>query len=315
MPLITPRRFALLRGTFFYHDYLESGTCVTGRIGMKATRACSVVMVILSIIIYGCSGETMDPKNKAFTSIKEVPEATWKKLSEKRIYFGHQSVGYNIIDGVKDVMKENPKINLNIVETNKPADHKGPIFAHSPMGQNFNSKSKCEDFEAVVRQNMGEKADIAFFKFCFVDFDDKTDVNAVFEEYKRVLAGLKHKYPQTVFIHVTVPLTTPPPGFKATVKQFIKQLIGRPIMRLEDNISAEEFNEKLRKEYAGKEALFDLAKVESTAPDGTRAVFQKGGKVYNSMVPAYTDDGGHLNETGRKVVAEQLLIFLANLSN
>ena len=37
-------------------------------------------------------------------------------------------------------------------------------------------------------------------------------------------------------------------------------------------------------------------------------------KIYYSMAPEYTTDGGHLNETGRKRVAEQLLIFLANLN-
>ena len=42
--------------------------------------------------------------------------------------------------------------------------------------------------------------------------------------------------------------------------------------------------------------------------------FTKDGENYYSLVPDYTDDGGHLNEKGRKIVAEQLLILLANLS-
>lgn len=257
----------------------------------------------------------MDQKKKAFTSIKEVPEATWKKLSEKRIYFGHQSVGYNIMDGVKDVMKENPKIKLNIVETNKPADQDGPIFAHSSVGMNSNPQSKCEDFGIVLRENSKKAVDIAFLKFCYVDFPPNMDVNQFFDTYKTTMAGLKLIHPRTVFVHFTVPLTTPASNLKTRVKQFIKQLIGKPVISLDDNIMREEFNEKLRKEYSGKEALFDLAKMESTAPDGTSTTFQKNGKVYMSMVPAYTDDGGHLNEVGRKLVAEQLLIFLANLSN
>jgi hypothetical protein len=31
------------------------------------------------------------------------------------------------------------------------------------------------------------------------------------------------------------------------------------------------------------------------------------------MVPEYTTDGGHLNEIGRKKIAEQFLILLAKL--
>ncbi len=70
----------------------------------------------------------------------------------------------------------------------------------------------------------------------------------------------------------------------------------------------------LIKQYEGKEPIFDIAKIESTFPDGTRSSFTKDGKTYYSMVPEYTYDGGHLNETGRKKVAEQLLILLAQLN-
>jgi len=41
--------------------------------------------------------------------------------------------------------------------------------------------------------------------------------------------------------------------------------------------------------------------------------FRKEGKKYYSMTPTYTDDGGHLNERGRKKVAEQFLLFMINL--
>ncbi len=51
----------------------------------------------------------MEPTAKTtLPSIKGVPAETWQKLSQKKIYFGHQSVGNNIIDGIKDIMKENP---------------------------------------------------------------------------------------------------------------------------------------------------------------------------------------------------------------
>ena len=71
----------------------------------------------------------------------------------------------------------------------------------------------------------------------------------------------------------------------------------------------------LRKEYEGKVPLFDIAKIESTFPDGTRCSFTKDGKTYYSMVSEYTSDGGgHLNATGRKKFAEQLLILLAQLN-
>ena len=33
------------------------------------------------------------------------------------------------------------------------------------------------------------------------------------------------------------------------------------------------------------------------------------------MVPEYTEDGGHFNDQGKKKVAEQLLIILAEVAN
>ena len=56
-----------------------------------------------------------------------------------------------------------------------------------------------------------------------------------------------------------------------------------------------------------------VQKLESTFSDGTRATFTKDGKTHYSLVPEYTYDSGHLNETGRKKAAEQLLILLASL--
>lgn len=69
----------------------------------------------------------------------------------------------------------------------------------------------------------------------------------------------------------------------------------------------------LRAEYEDKEPIFDLAAIESMSPGGKREIFEKDGSTFYSLAPAYTDDGGHLNEIGSKIVASELLYFLANL--
>ncbi len=260
-------------------------------------------------IIISCGGK-MDEKKKVFPSIKDVPEASWKKLAEKRIYFGHQSVGYNILDGMRDIMKENQQIILNIVETSNPEDFKAPIFAHSRVGKNEDPKSKCDSFADIIEKGLGNKTDFAFFKFCFVDITVGTNVEKVFNDYKSTMSALKRKYPQVVFIHFTSPLMTVQTGIKA----LIKKIIGRSIDGYDENIKRNQFNEMLRKEYEGKELVFDLAQIESTFPDGTRATFNRNGKTYLRLVSDYTNDGGHLNAKARKKVAELLLILLANIS-
>jgi len=251
-----------------------------------------------------------------FPSIKDVPASAWEKLSQKKIYFGHQSVGFNIIDGIKDLMKENPQIKLNIVETADQSDFKLGLFAHSRVGKNVDPKSKIDEFAKFINKGIGQKADAAALKFCYVDIRSDTDTKNVFMDYSDSLSQLKKKFPDTKFIHLTVPLTTEPTvlqGLIRSAKNAIKKIIGRPVYDPHDNMKRSLFNERLLKEYEGKEPILDIAKIESTFPNGTRCSFTKDGKTYYSMVPEYTNDGGHLNELGRKRVAEQLLILLANL--
>jgi len=269
----------------------------------------------LSFLI-SCSGGKMSEKAIKFPSIKDVPASAWEKLSQKKIYFGHHSVGHNIIDGIKDLMKENPKIKLNIVETANESDFKVGLFAHSGVGKNMDPKSKIDEFAKFINKGIGEKADAAALKFCYVDIRPDTDTKNVFTDYSDSLSQLKKKFPDTKFIHFTVPLTTEPTvlqGLIRSAKNAIKKVIGRPGY-FDSNIKRNLFNERLLKEYESKEPILDIAKIESTFPDGTRCSFTKDGKTYYSMVPEYTNDGGHLNETGRKKVAEQLLILLANLN-
>ena len=251
----------------------------------------------------------MPEEKVSFPSIKDVPAEKWKDLSQKKIYFGHQSVGNNIMDGIQDLLREYPQINLNIVETSDHADFKLGIFAHSKVGKNMDPISKISAFENYMKNGLGGRADKAFFKFCYIDITPKTQVEQLFSEYKNTLLQLKLNYPKTEFIHVTIPLKIVQTGPRA----WIKKIIGRPIGGYEDNIKRNEFNNLLRTTYREKEPIFDLALVESTFLNGSRQKFQYNGSTYYALIPEYSHDGRHLNEVGRKKVAEQLLISLANL--
>lgn len=270
----------------------------------------SLIMIGLTLsILFACTGDRMKTDKTTLPSIMDVPAGLWQNLSLKKIYFGHQSVGFNIIDGIKDIMKENHQIKLNIIETINPSDLNSPAFTHSPVGRNMNPKSKSDAFAGLINERLGNKVDIAFFKFCYVDIVPETNVSKLFEEYESTMSSLRAKYPRIVFVHFTVPVTTLQSGPKA----LMKKIIGRPVGGYEDNIKREEFNEKLRKRYAGKEPVFDLAFIESTNEAGSRVTFTHKGKTGYILAFEYTNDGGHLNDRGRKIVAEQLLIFLSKL--
>jgi hypothetical protein len=260
---------------------------------------------VLLILAFACKGGSMSRETVSLAPVNNIPESVWRKLDEKKIYFGHQSVGFNIIEGLEQIKKENPRIKLTIVKINDAAELTGPMLAHSILGENSDPHSKMQAFADYLEKGIGTRADIAFFKFCYVDITAYSDIEKVFTEYKNMMEHLKRKYPHTRFVHATVPLTVS----KITIRTVIKALLGKE----DNNIKRNQFNEMLRKEYAGKEPVFDIARAESTYPDGSRSSFTKGGTTYYSLVPDYTDDGGHLNEKGKRAAAQELLILLSKL--
>jgi len=91
-------------------------------------------------------------------------------------------------------------------------------------------------------------------------------------------------------------------------------LIGKEhIWEYADNIKRNEFNDLIRQEYGDSRRLFDIARAESTYLDGNRETFEKDGERYEALVPIFTNDGGHLNEMGRKVVAAHMLRVIADI--
>jgi len=253
----------------------------------------------------------MTEKTTQLPGIKDVPASAWEKLAQKKIYFGHHSVGFNIIDGIKDLMKEYPEIKLNIVQTADKSNFKIGLFAHSKVGKNIDPKSKIDEFVSFMNHGIGQKADVAALKFCYVDMTTKSNVENILTDYSDSMTKLKKRYPNMTIIHFTVPLKVN----KATWKTWIKKILRKEeIWEYDDNIKRNEYNKILLKKYEGKEPVFDIARIQSTLPDGARSSFTKSGRTYYSMAPDYSYDGGHLNEKGRKIVAEQLLILLANLA-
>ncbi len=276
---------------------------------MKAVSC--LILFTSGMTLFGCGGGKMPTASGPAVSKSDLSDAALAALSDKRIFFGHQSVGYNIIDGVKDLMKEDRRIRLNIVETDDPAAFKGPVFAHFRVEKNLEPELKFKNFDAVMEKGIGGKADIAFVKICYVDINTNTDVRSLFERYRATATALAGRYPKTILVHVTAPLTVQ----KMTYKTWIKGVTGLGTMwECADNIKRNEFNELLLKEYGGKAPVFDLARAESTRPDGRRESWAAAGKTRYSLVPAYTTDGGHLNERGRQMAARELVAVLAQVS-
>ncbi len=274
---------------------------------MKKILTLSGLMVFL--MVSACERSEIVKDDFSYGEIKNIKASQWDNLSGKRIFFGHQSVGGNIVMGISDVLDSNKDIKLVILESDKPGDLKPGVFEHALIGLNKKPLSKIEAFSELIKTGTGKNSDIAFFKFCYVDIDKSTDVESLFDTYQKTMSELKAEYPDVTFIHVTVPVVR---QADKNIKYRIKKLIGRETGD-SNHIARNKFNEILVSFYQGKEPVFDLARLEAVSPEKNLCYFNDNGKKIMTLCPEYTDDGGHLNDIGRRYIAGQLLVFLANL--
>lgn len=225
-----------------------------------------------------------------------------------RVFFDHHSVGGNILEGLKALATPS-RASVRILPIDEAARVDGPVFADDDGGQNGSPKSKVDAFGASLRSVGGLRPDIAFMKFCYVDFNLHTDVDDVFAYYLQELTTLEREYPQIVFAHVTVPLQARP----ISLKDRANRLLGREVWGDAANVKHEQFNQRLKRAFA-PETIFDLARLESTGPGGRSNEFTYRGQTFHALDPAYTTDGGHLNLLGQKLAATEIVHFIATLA-
>jgi hypothetical protein len=230
-----------------------------------------------------------------------------RELAQSRIYFGRHSVGRNILSGLELLAEENGVEDLHLVELDVEDRLPDTFFAHSRIGENRHPKGKVDGFVAQLRGGLPARPDLALMKFCYVDIEADTNVRELFDYYRSALDGLVEEFPEVDFVHATVPLKSR----KLGPKERLKLLLGRTLWGDEANVRREKFNDLLRESY-DPSRIVDIARIESMNPDGTPVRFTLDGEQHPAMSPAYTYDGGHLNETGQRKVAVELLRVLAH---
>ena len=242
--------------------------------------------------------------------VAEAPglEADMATVSRTRVFFGHQSVGMNILEGVGSVYAAHAITAPPVAEGVTEPGSDGGYIDHAFIGENVQPLLKIQDFAAKLRSGLGDRVDVAMMKFCYVDITSGTDVRAVFDDYRSTMAALQREFPHVTFVHATVPLTTQP-GLLSKLKSLVTGSGGSAA----DNAARERFNALIRQQYTG-DHLFDLAAAESTTPDGARVTGSYDGQRYYALYAGYSSDGGHLNAEGARVVAAAWLTAIAQAS-
>ncbi len=271
------------------------------------------VFTISCILLIASCNNLQDQNNTSLKNMepKDIPlnDATIQALqtvSNSRVLFAHHSVGRNILEGLEEIIQEAELDAENLIKVveNSVTDNR-PVLAHTKPGKNGQPDTKVDGFTETIRKLDNFKPQMAAMKFCFVDFNPHTDVDQVFDYYRNNIEALKKERPDVVFAHVTAPLKKR----SEKLKQRINRLLGRMVWSDESNLKRAEFNKRLYETYRN-EPIFDLARVESTKPDGSREKHNYKGQEFYSLVPEYTYDGGHLNDLGKRVVAIEMARFL-----
>lgn len=226
-------------------------------------------------------------------------------LGKRRIFFGHQSVGSNIIDGLAQGLGEQAGL---IRDDWRPPLQPGLL--HARIGRNRDPLSKIDAFASILRQGVGAQCEFALFKFCYADVDGHSSPHNLFQRYAATMARLREEFPLLRLGHVTLPLREASPGPLGRARQ----LLGQATVATRTNGRRHGFNQLLLARYHGVEPVFDLATVESTTPDGARCRQRHRGDWIPALAPCYTDDGGHLNALGRGIVAEAFAEFLVRFA-
>ncbi len=233
----------------------------------------------------------------ATTAATTAAEDFIARASRVRVFFGHMSVGENILSGVTALSADRaagaPQLVSFPLGGPLPEVPQTGALVHTGIGDNGDPLGKLANFDRLLRSGLGDRVDVAVLKFCYIDINAGTDVDALARAYRTTLDTLERDYPQVTFLHSTAPLMAAPSGLKDTVKSWLGK---------DDNVARERYSALIRDAYPA-DRLFDIAAIEGTDPDGTRRP---------ALYAGYTTDGGHLNEAASALVADEFLRLIAD---
>jgi hypothetical protein len=235
-----------------------------------------------------------------------VVKADLQVVAGARILFAHQSVGRNILEGVQELARQ-AQVPVRVQQIDGLPPDAGPGLFHTLVGKNGEADTKLDAFTGLLSRPERPAYDLAVLKFCYEDLEPGAKGReGLFQRYAARVDQIRASRPELRLVHVSSPLRADPPGWKTTVKRWL----GRDTEEDAGNVARNAYNDALRARFGGA-ALFDLAAVESTLPDGSRSSFSSGPRTVYTLGRPYTSDGGHLNDEGRRRAAAAFLHTLA----
>ncbi|MBI2892651.1 MAG: hypothetical protein HYY06_03805 [Deltaproteobacteria bacterium] len=197
-------------------------------------------------------------------------------LAKRRVFWGHQSVGANVLEGAR-------ALGFDFAEVSRGSDYARVAWGEAGVEENGDPERKIASFGAYLEdQGIGRRVEAAGFKFCWIDFEEDTDVADLLGDYEEKMGELARSHPRVRFLHVTPPLTTDEPE-----KNLVRWRYGREMIR----------------RFANRGVVLDLASVISTGADGRACESRRARR----LCPAWSSDNGHLNDEGSRRAAKAFL--------
>jgi lysophospholipase L1-like esterase len=287
---------------------------------MKTTTSLLASVVLAVVALAGCdAGRAPETNTMSTSSNNPVPSThstaplpqpptpeQWQRVAQMRVVFGHQSVGGDMLEGIRQAA-ETRHVPLVLAESRTPLAGAG--IQHFKVGHNEKPETKLADFRGTLAASFADGVqapDVALLKLCYIDFGQDIDPKQVAQQYIATVDELARAHPQTVFVPMTSPLTTVQTGPKA----WLKKVLGKDPGGYADNARRQVFNETLRSRYATGGTLFDIAALESAR--GQSHVESDGARI-EVLNPLLTYDGGHLNSEGQQLIGGALISHLATV--
>lgn len=230
-----------------------------------------------------------------------IPQSYLDLAAQKNVVFDHHSIGGNIMTGMGTLESQNPGRYSFVSQFAPPGSwfttHHGTgiNIGEYQDGDNSYPQTKIDGFDSTIRNGIGNVANIAFMKFCFLDiYDDAANGLSTWNSYRAMMADLITTYPNTRFVWVTDPL---------------EQALSSAYINREKSL----FNNALRQYVqANGGILFDLADIESHDPNGNLITDSQG---YEALYSGYAQNQDHhLNSAGQQRTASALWWVFARLS-
>jgi hypothetical protein len=244
------------------------------------------------------------------TTLRDVDPARLRAIAARRVLLAHASLGQAMAAGVQHFVDTMDGVGVRVMRGVPPSDDRMAAIIALDHAAGTDARNQAAAFADAVTATLGSSGGIALFGYTASDVTETTDVDALFAAFRAATRDIEWLSPRVQFVPMTIPLTC---SGEPTITRLVTRSLGRDV-DFERNRRRNRFNRLLIDDFAGSNPVFDLARLQSTRPDGTRAFEFDGHELVYSLASEYTNADGGLNDAAQRMLAEQLLVFLAGMT-